>query len=1318
MFTPSLLILVALAYVGLLFLVAWWGDRLAPVGQRLPGQALIYSLSLAVYCTSWTFYGAVGQAASSGWDVLAVYLGPMLMFIVFGGFLMRLVQVAKEQNITSISDFLASRFGKTRQLATLVTLVAVIGVLPYIALQLKAVVMGFQLLSADPASAFVLPDGPAPLLADPALIIALLLALFTILFGTRSLAATDHHPGLMLAVALESVVKLFAFLAVGIFVTWSMFDGPTALQLARIDHEQLREVFAVGGLGPSFVSILLLSALAVFCLPRQFHVMVVESTSPRDLAVARWLFPLYLLAISLFIVPIAAAGLLSFGDSVHADTFMLSLPLSAGREDLALLAMLGGLSAGTGMVIVAAVALSTMVSNDLVMPTLLRLRSRRAEEGADLGRLLLKVRRIVILVLLLLAWIWYRLFAYAESLAGIGLLSFAAVAQFAPLIIAGLWSRGINRHGALWGLAIGFFVWFYSLLLPMSLRALDQGQAWLESGPLGLGWLRPEQLFGLGLGDPLSHGVIWSLALNTLAMVLASRFAAVRTIDRIQANAYVGMASGLGTDSVPRAGIATVGDFLRLTRRFLGEQRTREAYASYFRNQPGPIAEQQPADAELVHHTERVLSSVIGASSARLVLGSALTGTGLHVDQVASLLDQTSQKLKFRHGLLQSALENLAEGISVVDRELRLVAWNRAYLELFDYPDGLVRIGRPIRELLEYNARRGMMGAGEVDELVERRLYWMRQGSPHFFERHSGDGRVIEIRGNPMPGGGFVTSFTDVTDRERAEQALRESERNIRFYTDNVPAMLAYVDRDLCFRFTNRAYEKMLGLDRSELIGRHLHEVFDQHELLRRSPYLEGALAGERQDFELELRDVNNRQLYAVATYIPQFSKRGEVQGFFSLLQDITARRQAELRLKDAKQQLERRVLERTRELTELNRVLSQENRVRARVEEALRLAKREADEANQSKTRFLAAASHDLLQPLNAARLFVSALVQQPDLNPAQRHLVDRLDGSIRSAEELLSALLDISRLDAGAMPIDVREFAIHEMLETLYAEFSPVAMERGLRFERVDSSARVVSDPKLLRRVLQNLLSNALRYTPAGRVLIGCRRRDGHLLIQVLDTGSGIPPDQTELIFREFHRLQESRRSRERGLGLGLAIVDRIARMLDHPISLDSLPGRGTVFGISVPLATSQAMAAPRPPKPGARRRANDLAGIHVLCIDNEPDILAGMRSLIEPWGCRVDTAADEIEAVDKIERHGVPDVLLVDYHLDDACNGIDLMNQLGARFGRQIPGVLITADQTEVVRNEARANSYRMLPKPLKPAALRALLNRLASLRSSPR
>ncbi|TVQ33595.1 MAG: response regulator [Wenzhouxiangella sp.] len=1195
MFSAALIVAVSLAYVALLFVIAWWGDRYARRRGKLFAQPLIYSLSLAVYCTSWTFYGAVGQAATNGWDFLPVYLGPLLMFAVLGGFIVRIVRISKEQNITSISDFLASRFGKTQRLAVLVTSVAVLGVLPYIALQLKGIAMGFNLLTADPAATMLLPERPGPFALDTALLVALVLAVFTILFGTRQLDATEHHPGLMLAVAFESLVKLLAFLAVGIFVTWFMFDGLDAVNPFRVDDGLVETLFAPDSLRLSFFTILVLSMLAAFCLPRQFHVAVVESTSEREVRLARILFPVYLVLISLFIVPVAVAGLLTFGGEVESDTFMLTLPMSSGQQWLTLLSMLGGFSAATGMVIVAAVALSTMVSNDIVMPALLRVRERRTGAGGDLGRLLLMVRRLVIVALLVLAWGYYRLFGYAESLAGIGLLSFAAVAQFGPLMVAAVYWRGANRTGAMAGLGLGFAVWFYCLLLPVILRGTGLLPGWLEAGPLGMGWLHPEALLGRSFDDALSHGVFWSLLLNSVALVAGSWLGRERSIDRIQANAFLGAASPAASDALPRAGIATVADFIALTRRFVGEVRARQSFSEFVEQHGASLREDQPADGELVRHTERVLSGVIGASSARQVLSSALAGSGMHFDDVVRLLDQTSQKLKFRQELLQSAMENLSEGVSVVDGDLRLVAWNKAYLELFDYPEGLVYIGRPIEDVLEYNARHGRMGEGDVEELVERRMHWLRQRSPHFFERVGTDGRVIEIRGNPMPGGGFVTSFTDITDRKRTEEALRESEK----------------------------------------------------------------------------------------------------------------------RLTEAKQGLEARVRERTRALTELNEELQREVEERGRIEEAMRLAKREADEANQSKTRFLAAASHDLLQPLNAARLFSSALAQLPDLHAEQRHLISRLDGSLHSAEQLLSALLDISRLDAGAMPVNIREFPISDVIEPLYDEFSAIARERRLRFNRVGSRARVVSDPKLLRRVLQNFLSNALRYTESGRVLLGCRRLDGHLSIQVLDTGPGIPEDQTEAIFQEFHRLRDTRRTQERGLGLGLAIVDRIARMLDHPVSLQSVPGRGTRFAIQVPLG--QGTGDEMPSRPVRARSAQDLSGLVILAIDNEPDILEGMTSLMRPWGCQVHTACDEHEVRQVIDQLDVPpDVMLADYHLDDEQNGIDLMNRVRARYNQPIPGILISADQTETVRTEAGAQAYRMLHKPLRPAALRALLSRLAGRR----
>ena len=578
---------------------------------------------------------------------------------------------------------------------------------------------------------------------------------------------------------------------------------------------------------------------------------------------------------------------------------------------------------------------------------------------------------------------------------------------------------------------------------------------------------------------------------------------------------------------------------MTLTQHFLGERRMRQAFAEYADPGSETLLASAPATPEFVAYTERVLSGVIGSNSAHELMTAAVSGSGMPFSQVVDLLNRTSQSLRLRQELLHLAMENLSDGISVIDAKLRLVAWNQRYLELFDYPEGLIHIGRPIEEVLMFNAKRGQLGEGDPNVLVARRLHWLKQGSPHFFERLSPDGRVIEIRGNPMPGGGFVTSFTDITKRKMAERA-------------------------------------------------------------------------------------------------------------------------------------------------------------------------------NRSKTSFLAAASHDLLQPLNAARLFASALGQQPDLNAEQQHLVGRLDGSLRSTEQLLSALLDISRLDAGVLPVALTDFPLSEVLTPLTAEFAALAAERGLRFDCLPTRLWVRSDAKLLRRVLQNLLSNALRYTRSGRVLMGVRRRSDaqqQVEIQVLDTGPGIPQDQTEAIFAEFHRLQEAEAGAGRGLGLGLAIVERICNRLDHPIRVQSQLGRGTLMSVGVPRATAQ-MALPSQTRARRFQQSGDLSGLRVLCVDNEPDILLGMQALLTPWGCEVTCAGNESEVRAAIEPMvQPPDVMLVDYQLGDGLNGLDLMNDLRARFGSQLVGVLITADQRPEVHEQAKSQRYRVLPKPLRPATLRALLSRLA-------
>ncbi|MGB6144911.1 MAG: hybrid sensor histidine kinase/response regulator, partial [Rhodanobacter sp.] len=500
-----LLLLVSLLYVGLLFVVAWAGDR-RPLYPRQPRlRPIVYSLALAVYCSSWTFYGAVGTAARDGLAYLPIYLGPILLFVFGFGLLRRLVQTVRQRNITSIADFIGARFGKSHGLAALVAVIAVVAVVPYIALQFKAVAMSYGVLGGAAFGA-VKAGG-----VDSALWCAVLLAAFAILFGTRSIDATEHHHGLMLAIALESLIKLLAFVALAGYALW---HGPGLASTLRLPLDQL-EIDP----SPGFVAQTMLAFCAMFCLPRQFQIGMVECEDTGDLTRARWLVPLYLAVISAAVLPIVAAG--AHMPQVRggaADAWVLTLPLALGDRGMALLAFIGGFSAATGMVIVAAVALSTMISNDLVMPALLRIRALRLEQSSDLSQWVLGVRRVAIIGLALMAYAYYRVAANAENLAATGLLAFAAVAQFAPALIAALYWRGASRRGVMVGLVAGFAVWLYTLLLP----ALIRSEAWLQHGLFGWDWLRPQALFHLSGWDPVMHGTFWSLLANVGCLVFVS----------------------------------------------------------------------------------------------------------------------------------------------------------------------------------------------------------------------------------------------------------------------------------------------------------------------------------------------------------------------------------------------------------------------------------------------------------------------------------------------------------------------------------------------------------------------------------------------------------------------------------------------------------------------------------------------------------------------------------------------------------------------------------------------------------------------------
>ena len=744
MLSGWLLSLLALGYLGCLFGIAFYGDRRRIYPNQRRFRPYIYGLALGVYCTSWTFFGAVGSAVRDGWTYLPIYLGPALVFLFALPFMERMAEMGRAHKVSSIADFIASRFGKSRALAVLVTVIAVAAAIPYIALQYKAVAASIEVLTAAGA-------GHVPWYRDTALAVALMMSLFAVLFGARRVDATRHREGLMLAIAFESLLKLLAFVAVGVFACLQLRGRPWVLPAQLAESATLFNEEALTST--------VLAAAAIFCLPRQFQVGVVDCARTTDLKIARWLLPAYLGLFSAVVIPVVALGTIDgLTHRTASDSLILTLPLSYGRPWLTVLVFLGGLSAATAMVVVSSTALATMISNDIAAPLLWR---QRLEDGASLGRRVLWVRRAVIVTLALLAFAYYRCSSGSISLAAIGLLAFGAVAQFAPGMIAGIYWTGASRAGVFWGMLSGFIAWVYLLFLPN----------------LVAGGLLPQILARHVSMGAVGPRAMLAVALNTVVMLLISVRRGVSLQEQLAARAFIApKRPATGLPSIT----SNVGDLETVAAQIIGAAAARHALQEYAAQTGEPLPrDTEPADRGLLQHVERVLTASIGASSARVVLTHALRRKGLEVDAVAELLDETSQELRFSRELLQATMENVTQGISVVDSQLRIVAWNRRYLELFGYPDGMVSVGRPVVDLLRWNAARGELGQGDPESAVEKRLAHLRAGTAYTFQRARRNGRVLNIHGQPMAAGGFVTTYTDITEFKRHEEALLEAKQGL-----------------------------------------------------------------------------------------------------------------------------------------------------------------------------------------------------------------------------------------------------------------------------------------------------------------------------------------------------------------------------------------------------------------------------------------------------------------------------------------------------------------------------------------------------------
>lgn len=1103
-------------YLGLLFLLAFWGERKLRDNQQHP---VLYSLGLGVHCTSWAFFGTTTQATQYGWAMVPTYAGIMLAMAFAFPVILKISRLCQQHNVSSLADFIGLRYRHSHLLAALITLLCFIGVIPYIALQLDAITETINLLTPAPQNSS----------NTVGFYVAALMALFAILFGTRTLNLTDKHPGLLVTIAAESAIKLLALCIVGLFVCYSLFDGVLDLVATASQHPHGQQVLYADAAPWVYISHVLLGICSLFVLPRQFHMNFVELNGEGELRTARWLLPLYLLGMSAFVLPVALAGSTLLATDVKPDTYVIALPLMAENLPVAIIAFVGGLSATTSMVIVATLALGIMIANNLVTPLWLKARLRQDPEPAMKASGLLSIRRLTVLVVLSVAY-WYHLnVSQSAPLFKSGIIAIALIAQSFPILLFGLYWQRSTKQAAQCALLAGFCCWVMWLLYPSIISSYYFNP--------------PPSDADLGLG------FVYSLLINCMVFVLVALATYRKALPSERSDS---------PDFQARQALTVrVNDLLALTRRVLDDD-AQHALVSQL-----SVGVQQHSQGYASHallaRVEQLLAAQVGSPSARILLGAiADTGQG-NMTELVEWVEEATQSFQFNHEVLQSSVQHIEQGISVLDDKLCLLAWNDRYVEMFRYPRGLLKTGMPIESLLTYNAERGLLGDGSnVKNEIHKRIAFMRSGSRYKYIRRQPDGKVIELNGSPLPGGGYVTTYSDITEYIAIQEALEQ-----------------------------------------------------------------------------------------------------------------------------AKQELEARVSQRTEELQQ---------------------AKHDADRANESKTKFLAAAGHDLMQPFNAATLYASMLAQKT----AATELAGLSEGvvsSLNSAESLLSMLLDMTKLESGKLTPQFSQFCLDDVLAPLVNEFSVISEQQNLRLRYVKTSLIVRSDKRLLRRIAQNLLSNAVRYTVSGGVLVGARRLNrNQVALCVYDSGPGIPYDQQANIFAEFHQLSSEQENQ--GLGLGLTIVERMSDLLDHPVDLRSDMGKGTVFSVVLPRSVRASSSAVKFATTAPSSSAL-LARTSVLLLENDLQIVHAMVLLLEEWGATVYIAGNLKQALASCATP--PDFIIADYHLDHGQTGIDLVSKLREQWQQYVPGILITANRSEGIREQAQQNELLYLPKPVKPAALKRLIKR---------
>jgi len=1161
MFSNWLLVTVSIGYIGLLFLIAYLGGKYRNK-LKAKQQTIIYALSLGVYCTSWGFLGTTAQAANHSFTYISVYLAPILLFVFAWPFIQRIIKTSLQLKITSIADLLSARFGKSQNLAVIITLVALIGTMPYIALQLKAIIYSYQILQETP-------DLPIWQLG---LIVSIILAVFTIIFGIRTIDITERHPGVMIAIAFESLVKLIAFLLVGLFVCFVIYDSPMTIWELSKEQLDISKQFEFSSLVGMF-GMLIIVMSAFLCLPRQFQVMFVEIKEQKNSAHARWLLPVYVLIFAFFAGPLGLAGNLNYGNSLEADAYVLFLPALNGQTWLSLFAFLGAVSAASSMVIVSTIALSTMLSNEIVFPLMFKFSRQPNHDFNHFQSQLLLIRKALVLLVVFLSY-GLLLLSPPDTLSSLGEVAFGAIAQIGPALFVAFYWRKATLAGVLSGISCGFIIWTVFNLLP---------QLGIYAHPLANSDLPSTTVVTL-IG----------LLINVIALFFVSLLTRQSIREQMQSKFFYKDRKKTQW-SLPIQPKVDIVELEFLVARFIGKEKASKCFRQ-FHNARFSKNNKEFNEA-ILFHAENTLARVLGSASAKLVTSFAVSGRGMAFEQVAKLVeDNSTQQLEFSRTVLQSAIENVSEGISVIDSELKLVAWNKQYLDIFNYPENFIYIGCPISQLIHFNISQQNYFVQDIDLQVEKRIQFIKAGSQHNSEYKLKNGKTIRIEGNPIPGGGFVMIFSDITIYRQTEKVLKEEN------TD-----------------------------------------------------------------------------------------------------------------------LESRVRFRTAELEQANKELALANCELAQ-------AQAKAEQAHLKKSQYLKACSHDLLQPLSAARLFSSAISLSPKVSKEEREQIKQIDNSLEIANSLLLDLNEIARIESGNITPNIAPIEVKTLFTMLTSEFNALTEEYRVEFHCKTSKLYIASDITLLARIIQNFLSNAFRYAHTddkknqNKVLLGCRRQGNELSIQVFDNGPGIPTDKQQQVFEQFTQLNTSNAIGPKGLGLGLNIAQSLACILNHKINLKSQVNHGCLFSINVPICVAPVMKNIIPPP--ARM---SLSGVGVLCIDNEKAILQGMTELLTAWQCHVYTAIDAKQAREIYAKHEDDiDILLVDYQLtgspqeadmfgeemlsDDKINGIALIKQIRAMSHHSLPAILISATTDAKLKSFAQQADIGYLRKIIKPIALRALMSSL--------